>query len=218
MGVTDIEKGVFPSYVRLVEVTMEFPNKVAMFAVSSHNASILALLGSLLFEVLCKVGINWWKRRKKRFQVWFQHVRTTARVKICYCFIPWITWDNIKEDALPPIFECAHEHYTKEECKRYELRIFFEEMAEVAATIQAAMVTLFMGHVSYVQLAIRLALALMVEVCLADPAVWIVYERDGFFLACVEPRLRLKDIVELTFSGILAASLCSCGLCMFGIQ
>ena len=204
----DVERGTFISVVVCNAAYVQLVNKVAIAQITSTYDFIGTMALSFAIEVLGKATVMWWHRNKAV-------VKDTVR-QSTKSIIP--SSDDAepadpsgmpmrapaRAPARPPCFaKASHRHANGNDKKRYEFRIYYEELGESIATMVAFGALIGTEKLQPADGLSRLAFTLVCEY-IADLVVWVMVELDGYNLANVVYRFSSARIGALVFAAISA--------------
>ena len=191
-----MEKGTFITIVVFVEAGLELANKVAIARITSTYGFAGTMALSFAIEVLGRAAVLWWHRNKVAAEEVVTDGMTGSTI------IPVVTSDESPNRTprrrVKSLKKAAHRHENANDKKRYEFRVYYEELGESVATMVAFGTLIAAGELQPAEGLARLAFALGCEY-FADLGVWVMMESDGYNLTNVVYRFSPARIGTLVF-------------------
>ena len=160
-------------------------NKVAIASIKSTFGFLAALGISMAVEVAVTIGAVFWHRTKAAGQDCFTtYVLRQKPVNVDDATQSFKVKSEERKARRSVLGKAAHRHYSEEEKKRYEFRIYYQELAESVATIAAVSMLVVEGSLNLDVACARLFASLASEL-VADVFVWSILEREGYWLCNV---------------------------------
>ena len=164
----------------MVESIIELTNKAAIAQTANIYAFVITVLLSLSAQVVAKIAT----------MAWFRH-KTVLVNKVAWYFVP--RKENVEQNREESFKKAGHRHKDANDKKRYEFRVYYEELGESVATMVAFGVLIMNGTLEPAEGFARLAFALFAET-LADVGVWKILECDGYYIANVVYRFSIRRV------------------------
>ena len=192
----DVERGTFITIVMFLDTNLEIANKISIARIASPSVFAGTMAVSLAVEVISKAVAMVWHRNKEKIA---QDVKDLASEGKAAVQEPEV------RTASSSFKKASHRHDNANDKKRYEFRIYYEELGENVATLAAFGVLIATRELEVAGGLARLAFALLCEY-IADLGVWSILELDGYYLTNVEYRFSLSRIATVAFALLVALS------------
>ena len=154
---------------------------------------------SFAIEILAKAAVLCWHRNKNRVEDEGKRMMATGVSIIPSSDDAAETAESRMLRSRPSFNKAAHRHDNANDKKRYEFRVYYEELGESVATMVAFGTLIAAGELQPAEGLARLAFALACEY-FADLGVWVMMESDGYNLTNVVYRSSPARIGALVFN------------------
>ena len=181
-------------------------NKVAIASIKSTLGFLAALVISMAVEVAVTLGAAFWHRTKAAGQdLIAKYILRQKPIQleesVTSSFRERLEEHKARRNFLA---KASYRHYSGEEKKSYEFRIYYQELAESVATIAAVSMLVVEGSLAPDVACARLFASLASEL-FADVFVWSILEREGYFLCNVTFNWSPALLFALNFIVIMAS-------------